>query len=348
MTRVALLTSSLTEAAAVTGDVLGTYRALKARGHDVRIFADTWQLARPRVRHFSRLEPFLRGRDALLIYHHRADWEDGCRALEQARCKRVFKYHDAPPEDAGRGHLAALARAGCDRYLARSAHAARQLLDGGAPPSAVAVVPPFPKVERLEALEADLRVLDRYRDGRINVLTVGRLTPHKGHAALLEAFAVYHHACDQSSRLLIVGRPEPRSAAFARALQDRVHALGLAGTVVLTGEVSDSTLKACYLAADVFVLAGGDEGFAMPLVEAMALKLPVVALGRAAVPETVGEAGLVWETADPYLLAASLHCLAGDEDARAALGVLGWQRYQRYFASDKVAERFLTALDGLL
>ncbi len=362
MTRVALATQCQMEADAVSHDVLGMYRALEARGHDVCIFAHDWQGNVPRVYRFSRIHRWLKGPESLLLYHHAAGWDGGLEAVQRARGKRVVKYHNVTPPEffdgvhqdfafacrLGRTQLAALARAGCDRYLSDSAHNMRELLDLGASPSTSAVVPPFHLIARLQRSEADRAVLDAYRDGRTNLLMVGRVAPNKGHRALLEAFAVYQRDYNRHSRLLIVGREDERLGIYTRALRLRVRELGLEGAVVFTGPLSDRALKSCYLAADVFVIASEHEGFCVPLVEAMALKVPIVALGSTAIPGTVGEAGLVWDEADPYLFAESVHQIVTREEARRALGALGERRYREQFAIEKVRERFLRALEGLL
>src|SRR5205085_714425 len=75
-------------------------------------------------------------------------------------------------------------------------------------------------------------------------------------------------------------------------------ALGLKDAVVFTGGASDEELKAYYRTASVFAITSRHEGFCVPVVEAMALEVPVIALGTTAVPGTVGGAGLVWDESE--------------------------------------------------
>jgi glycosyltransferase involved in cell wall biosynthesis len=362
MTRFALTSQCLSEADAVSHDVLGMYRALVARGHQVRIFADEWHGEVPAVRRFSRLGAWLDGPDTVLIYHHSVGWDGGVEAVQRARARRVVRYHNVTPPEffeaihhdyaflcrLGRAQLPALARAGCTRYLCDSTYNLGELLDAGVRPDAAVVVPPFHTIARLQTLDADLAVLDQYRDGRTNLLMVGRVAPNKGHRALLDAFAVYHGDYNRHSRLLIVGKEDERLSIYTRALRLRVRELGLDGAVVFTGALSDRALKACYLAADVFVITSEHEGFCVPLVEAMALKVPIVALARAAVPATVGGAGLVWDEADPVLFAESVHQIIRDEEARLALAELGARRYREHLTVERIRDRFLAALEGVL
>jgi glycosyltransferase involved in cell wall biosynthesis len=90
------------------------------------------------------------------------------------------------------------------------------------------------------------------------------------------------------------------------------------------------------------------EGFCVPLVEAMAMKLPVLAYSSSAIPGTVGDSGIVWAQRDPLLMAESIDVLMKDEGLRAAMGEKGWRRYQQFFTNHKIEEEFLTAIANLV
>ncbi len=127
-----------------------------------------------------------------------------------------------------------------------------------------------------------------------------------------------------------------------------VTSLGLEKAVVFTGGVTDESLKAYYLTSDAFMIASEHEGFCVPLVEAMALKLPIIAYGATAIPGTVGEAGLVWETRDPFLLAQSLDAIVRDKSLSLALRQKGERRYDEMYTNERIEADFLRALDALL
>jgi glycosyltransferase involved in cell wall biosynthesis len=146
---------------------------------------------------------------------------------------------------------------------------------------------------------------------------------------------------------VIVGRGDPRLAVYTEALHARTARLGLGEAVVFTGGVSLAALRAYYQAAHLFVITSRHEGFCVPLVEAMALGVPVLALGSTAVPGTVGDAGLVWQEDDPQLLAESMHRLVTDREAAAVLGARGCRRYHDHFTNARIEHRFLAALGRL-
>ena len=85
--------------------------------------------------------------------------------------------------------------------------------------------------------------------------------------------------------------------------------LGLAGAVRFAGHASDATVASAYAEADVLVVTSEHEGFCVPVVEAMATGLPVVAFDQGAVPEVLGGAGSLVSDKDPYALAASIGAL---------------------------------------
>jgi len=86
----------------------------------------------------------------------------------------------------------------------------------------------------------------------------------------------------------------------------------------------------------------------VPLVESMAMKLPIVAYASTAIPETVGDAGLVWAERDPYLLAQSLDVIVKDKAVNRALREKGLRRYEQMYTNERIGDEFLRALDALL
>jgi glycosyltransferase involved in cell wall biosynthesis len=145
----------------------------------------------------------------------------------------------------------------------------------------------------------------------VAILSVGSLTPRKGHDVLIAALAGLEHL---DWRLTIVG-PADRHAAYAGALLAQVKAAGLGSRVSFAGALTAGEVERAYDRADLFVLASYHEGFGMAYREAMARGLPVVGTDAGAVREaTCGAARLV-PAGDPDALGAALAEVIG---ARAA------------------------------
>lgn len=362
MTRIALLTPSITTGDAVSNDVIGMYQVLLKRGHEVQIFADACLITEPKVRPASKITRFINKSDGLLIYHYSMGWDTGLEILRELPCKTVIKYHNVTPPEfftkfseahvlmshGGRKQLKEIASAGCDLYLSASEYNMRELLAQGAHERISSVVPPFHHIDRLNSVEPDTKVLETFQDGATNVLMVGRVAPHKGHAELIEAFANYYYHYNGNSRLLIVGKHDVAFNSYYELLREMVSCLKLQGAVIFTGEVTEAALKAYYMAAHVFLITSQHEGFCVPLVEAMAMKLPIVAYSSSAIPDTAGDAALVWPERDPNLVAESIHTIVSNEKVGAGLGKMGWQRYQRLFTNARIEEQFVAAIDRVL
>lgn len=358
---VAILCPALSRADAVGHDVLGMARALRSWGCDVRIFAKAWDVDQPGIYRFSKVFSYLRRPDALLIYHHSVGWREGLQIVAESCCRRIIKYHNVTPAEyfyghhcdyyyaswLGRSEIGPLAACGCDLYLADSAYNLSEFLRAGAPGEACAVLPPFHVVDRLIDSPTNVRLLDTYADGTTNILTVGRLVPNKNHRALIDAFAIYHFDCNPNSRLIIVGKEDPRLRQYATEVRSHAHGLGLDDVVIFTGGVSTVDLRTYYGVARVFAMTSAHEGFSVPLVEAMALGVPIAAFGTSAVPETVGEAGIVCAKAQPHLLADAMQRLADDDRAHEEYAARGRLRYEQQFMNQQTAAKLQAALARL-
>jgi glycosyltransferase involved in cell wall biosynthesis len=85
----------------------------------------------------------------------------------------------------------------------------------------------------------------------------------------------------------------------------------------------------------------------VPLVEAMAMKLPITAYASTAIPETLGDAGIVWTERNPFLIAESLDRFVRDSAVSDALGLRGRRRYESTFTNEKIEHTFLQAMARL-
>jgi glycosyltransferase involved in cell wall biosynthesis len=155
--------------------------------------------------------------------------------------------------------------------------------------------------------------------GRL-VVCIARLVPQKGLDVLLDAFATL----PPPDRLVIVGEGGLRSA-----LDARITRLGLAGRVRLAGARAD--VPAVLAAADLFVLPSRWEGFGLVLLEAMAAGTPIVATRVSAIPEVLGDCGVLVPPDDAPALARAMAALLADAPRRAALAQAGQARLRTRF-----------------
>jgi glycosyltransferase involved in cell wall biosynthesis len=123
------------------------------------------------------------------------------------------------------------------------------------------------------------------------VLYVGNFNPHKNIPRLIRAFALLPGPVRSRHALVLAGGYGEGRPELARLAES----LGLADRVIFSGRVDDADLPALYSEAAVYVTPSLEEGFGSTVLEAMACGAPVIASNRAALPEVVGDAGLLFD-----------------------------------------------------
>ncbi|HXB72712.1 MAG TPA: glycosyltransferase family 1 protein [Candidatus Acidoferrales bacterium] len=150
------------------------------------------------------------------------------------------------------------------------------------------------------------------------VLNVGAIQKRKNTARLVEAFATV----DPAWRLVLAGSSGYGSAGILEGIarspaRQRISVLGY---------VSPGDLAAWYARAQIFAFPSLDEGFGMPILEAMAAGVPVVTSNRSALPEVAGEAAILVDPENTEALGEALRSLVRDQDLRRELVRLGTGR----------------------
>jgi glycosyltransferase involved in cell wall biosynthesis len=184
-----------------------------------------------------------------------------------------------------------------------------------------------------------------FDDGCVNILFVGRAVPSKRIDDVMRVFAAYQRLYQPRSRLLIAGYLN-RETPYGTYLHGVKELLG-AERIHLLGRVSASQLSACYSVATAYLSMSRHEGFGVPLLEAMERGVPVVAYGAAAVPETMGGAGLATRTRDPVEVAQLLAVLEREPQLRARV-LEGQQARLESLGQAVVAERVREGLRPVL
>jgi glycosyltransferase involved in cell wall biosynthesis len=165
-------------------------------------------------------------------------------------------------------------------------------------------------------------------EGGADLLFVGKVSPHKAPHDLVKMLVVLRRLYDPAARLHLVGSPLGES--YEPVLRDFIAELGLGDAVLLPGSVSGAELEAYLQAADVFVCASDHEGFCVPIAEAMGHGIPIVAYGVTAVPETVGQAGLILPDKSPLPFAAAVGRVLSDPALRSMLAAAGRARSDQF------------------
>lgn len=155
------------------------------------------------------------------------------------------------------------------------------------------------------------------------LLTVGRIEPRKNHAVLLRA---YRQLPGTPPPLVIVGQ---RDFGFGE-FETEMALMPLDRRVIILSNVGDNELPALYRHAMIFVYPSFAEGFGMPPLEAMASGTPVVTTDSTAIPEVVGDAGVLVKPNDEKELVRRLAELICDKQERRKLACEGVKRSQDF------------------
>jgi len=351
--RIAVLVPGLARYDAVSNDTLGMTAALRRLGHEVAVFAPHARGIDEPILAPAAIEAWLRSPDDVVLYHYCVGWDFPLALFQRMRARRILRYHNITPPEfftdwsegyvnacaEGRGQLDAYAAMNCDLYLGCSPYNLEDFTSRGVDPARCALLPPFHEVEQLRGVPPDAQ---RLPAGSPLLLMVGRLAPNKAHFALVDALAALASRQPQA-HLLSLGKLDPNLSRYGDALQARIDERGVAAQTTLMQDANGAELRAAYERADALVMLSEHEGFCVPLIEAMALGTPVIARASSALPWTLGDAGLLWESSDPHLVAAAVLRLHTDAELRATLRERGRARYAELFAP-AVLERGLHAI----
>jgi glycosyltransferase involved in cell wall biosynthesis len=182
--------------------------------------------------------------------------------------------------------------------------------------------------------------------GEVNIIFIGRIARNKRQDRLMDLFDYYWREINPNSRLWLVG--SERSDPLYYAMLERLRQTLPSGERIhFTGKVADSVINSYYRIADVFVCASEHEGFCMPIAEAMAFDVPVIAYAAAAVPETMGGAGVLVHEWDVPRVAELINLLVTDMGLRQRV-IDGQRRALARFSEDEARIRLKAVVDYLL
>jgi glycosyltransferase involved in cell wall biosynthesis len=162
--------------------------------------------------------------------------------------------------------------------------------------------------------------VDRREDGY--VLFLGTLEPRKNIGVLLDAYVSLLDRGVRVPPLVLAGRTTPESAAWL----ERSRRVPLAAHVEHRGYIAASDREALYAGARLLVMPSLDEGFGLPVLEAMAAGVPVVASNRGSLPEVAGDAAVLVDAMDVAGLANAIERVVHDEAYAQDLASRGLER----------------------
>jgi len=344
------LVHTLSYGDAISTEVLALQSALRELGLESEIYAlHEHNRLKGRSRKFQTIGECP---EADLILHYSigsplndlyAHWNRGHRVLvyhniTPARWFRGVNNRVAHDIERGLAYLPALCRKS-DRVWADSAFNAAEIQALGFP-SSVLELPIAP--ERWNRPRDESMFSCVKRRGGINVLHVGRMAPNKCVEDIIKSFYYLNKFIAPKSTLLLAGI-DTDTELYSFSLRRLIRNLGLDESVEILGGLTDEEVRSLYEASSVYVCMSEHEGFCLPLIEAMHFGLPVIAFGAGAVPDTVGEGGIVISEKRHAEIGELLLKVSQPGELRTRLIAKGRERVQSFSF-----ETFKARLSGLL
>lgn len=311
----------------VGNDTVALYHALAKRGIQTKIYAQCWTPQYDKVKFVEPLKkiPKLTANDVMIV--HIAIGFEFAKNLDKFPCKKVMIYHNVTPPEFYEPYdkytsrctqegldMAQYLSDKVDYCLADSELNKQDLIKMGFQCN-IDVLPiliPFDDYKKAP----DPQIIEKYSDGKTNLIFTGRIAPNKRQEDVIQAF-YYYKMIDPEARLFLVGNYFEEDY-YYRRVKEYVRALDLKD-VYFTGHISFSAILAYYRIADVFLCMSEHEGFCVPLVEAMWFDVPILAYQSTAIPYTLGGSGLMFDEKNYPMIAELIHQVVTKPELREKL-----------------------------
>ncbi len=295
----------------------------------------------------------------VVIYHHSVFWQHGQELLISSKARIIFRYHNITP-----GHFFApynkQYEALCISGRAQTEYLIKQFPDAvwlcdsdynaselkGLNPDSARICAPFHKIETWAQADPDEEILHRllFSSG-INLLSVGRIAPNKGHLFMLKVLRIFQICFSKEIHLWLLGKPDEGLSGYNEQINRAIKCYELQKYVHIVGEITDAAMSAYYLGCDGYLCVSEHEGFCVPIEEAQFFKLPVLARNSTAIPETLGPNQLLLDE-KPWHYAAVVNWLDHNPAKRQVLQNVGKENYLSRFSIDRIQKSFWDAMNS--
>lgn len=231
-----------------------------------------------------------------------------------------------------------------DAVMSVSQYSKRDIVDYfNADPEKISVITWAPEDESRVAMAADIAaVRKKYATGETYLFTFGATDPRKNTERVIRAFARWKNG-GGDGRLVISGIRQSHEGPF----REEARACGIESDVVFCGFVPDEEIPALLGGAACLLFASLYEGFGLPLLDAMACGVPIIASQTTSLPEVAEKAALYCDPESEESIAEAIGRFMMSEDLRTELRVAGLERVKE-FTWDRTAGQVLEVFERVL
>lgn len=343
---------------AIGNEVIEIKKTLEKWGYVSQIYAETMH---PDYAGLAKSAHELQnvGQRSILLYHYSigSDLTNVVRRMPHQLC---IIYHNITPHQYFLGvseKVVALLKKGrqelpslidrADLALADSDFNRQELVELGF--SRTGVLPLLVDFSRYDG-PCCTDTIHKYNDSLANILYVGRFAPNKKLEDTVKIFGYYQKCINPQSRLFLVGSYVDTEV-YTAYLFGLVRKYRLQKVYFVTDSNGQSCktaeLLAYYNLADVFITMSEHEGFCIPLIECMCFNVPIIAYRAAAIPEVLGESGIMIVTKEFEEVGEMIDLLMEDTDFRKRI-IQKQAKRLLDFERARVESLFRTFVDQLL
>lgn len=362
--RIAICHQTVSHRDAIGNDIMGMYDLLRLIGYKPTILCE-WLVGDIDYRcvrtdfDVNEINDY-----EIVIYHHSIFWEKGEALLNVFSGTPVLKYHNITPprffEPYATTHTDSCAKGIAQTkrlvnlkrnhyWLADSEYNRNDLVALGEEPGRIMVLPPF---NRIEAMLDKPNIAEYGSAGPFYGLFIGRMVPNKGHATLLRILHSYRTHVSDNLVIRLVGQWDGGLARYRAELEALIEELDLGCCVEVFPQVSEDILIELLRSSHVYICTSYHEGFCIPVIEAQACGVPIVAMDSTAIRGTAGEGQLVapepFADVDFLFYAKLLREVFTNVELRRTIIRKGHQNVMTRFTKELIENRFVEALLPLI
>ncbi len=279
------------------------------------------------------------------------------RAFAELKSKKVLIYHNITPPKfflEVSPEMARICERGKEELLSLKPHVSIALADSEFNRLELeelgfrktAVFPLFIDFKKYEKPWNPL-LFELFRDGRLNVLFVGRVAPNKKIEDLIKVIFYYKKYISPLVRLIVVGKTSSFPVYYRSLIKLADEFYLNSEEICFTGHISDEEMFAIYRASDIFLSLSEHEGFGLPFLESMIFDLPIIAYECTAVPYTLEGAGVLLKEKRVEYTAELLQFIAHNPKLKEE--VLNTQRQRlKKFKEEVLGDVLLKSLEEFL
>ncbi len=322
---------------AITNEMLLIKDILLKNGYESEIYAE--HVAESLKKNIKDIKSYKGNKDSILIIHHSMGFDlfDKIVSLPD---NKILIYHNITPEHFFDDEIikqyirkglkqTVEYRKYIDSAYADSNFSRKEMIAMGY--KNVGIIPVQISLDRFDHVDTN-KNLEKKLTTQTNFIFVGRIVKNKRQVDIIKAFNIYKNFFNKNSKLFIIG--DTSNKAYLHEVENTIREYDLSENVVITGKINESDLKTYYKNASVFISMSEHEGFGVPLLEAMKMNVPLIAYDSSAIVETMGGAGISFNTKNYTMIAALLNEIVTNKEFKEKIIKYQNERIQKLNNTD--------------